>query len=345
MRAHHELDRLFAQCEAEGQAVIIHNKTLRDPLLRRVRAGEVVKPVRGLYVRAEWWKSLSYSERGWCVIRALAYEHPDWIFAGTYAAWIWGFTQTYALLRIVERMIARHSNCRNVKGEQAFYSNESDMACCQKVNGIVVSDAYKTVFDCARHLAFGDALAICDAALRSETIRRDDMVSFVLSRRHYRGWKQALRVARLGSPLAKSGGESKARAEVIELGFEVPALQEEFVDPDGVRRRVDFLWRRTDGRIIIGEFDGLQKYLDPELTGGRSPVDVIKAEKSREDDLSLYGVWLFRFGYDDLENPRNLERKLIRFGVPRPHRLHKLCGLQILHSERTSHSLAEQNAR
>lgn len=316
MKKNKTLESIFIHAEARGLAATARTPSEGKMLRLRLKSEEVISPLKGVYVRPEWWKSLSYTARGECLIRTAAYLSPNTIFAGTYAAWIYGFDTSLFHLRTVQKMIKRHSNSRNKRENKAFYSNASDLEECQIVRGLKVCSPYKALFDSARTLEFVDALPLCDRALRSGSIRQEALVQFVLDRKRWRGWQNALRVAQCASPKAESGGESAARALMIELGFEVPHLQAVFTDKDGRKRRADFLWKRADGRIVIGEFDGRQKYLDPSMTHGRTPQEILREEKEREDELSLYGVWLLRFGPDLLKNPALFAAKLNRAGVP-----------------------------
>lgn len=288
--------------------------------MRRLKSGEIVAPATGLYARAEWWNALSYERRGWCVARTMSAIHPDWIFAGTYAAWIYGFTTTYNLLHQAQKLIPRHSNSRNEKGVKAFYSTDEDLAACRTIRGFHVSDPYKTIFDCARTLTFADALPLCDAALRSGMVKQEELIKFVMDRKRCKGWREALRVAQYASPLAENGGESTARAWMIELGFMVPQLQVPFPDKDGTVHRVDFYWRRDDGREIIGEHDGMVKYTDPKMMHGKTAAEIIAEEKKREDRLSVYGVWIVRFTPEVMRDRRAFAARLELGGVPRARR-------------------------
>lgn len=96
----------------------------------------------------------------------------------------------------------------------------------------------------------------------------------------------ARNVFRFATPFAENGGEARALAAFILCGFESPAQQVEFVDPQtGKRYRVDFLWRARDGRIVVVELDGLVKYRDPQMMDGRTLGGVIDDERERSEGL------------------------------------------------------------
>lgn len=104
----------------------------------------------------------------------------------------------------------------------------------------------------------------------------------------------------------------------IENGFAVPQLQVSFADSlTGKQFRVDFLWRTTDGRIIVGELDGTAKYVDPKMTDRRSIQETVQAEREREQALFRAGVTeIVRLTFDDAVQQKPLIAKLRRAGVP-----------------------------
>lgn len=118
---------------------------------------------------------------------------------------------------------------------------------------------------------------------------------------------------------SESGGESIARAAMIRQGFALPELQVALPQPLNPRRtyRVDFLWTRLDGSKVIGEFDGMQKYEDKALRGGRSSLRVLADEQHREAQLTLYGMPIVRFSYKDVANTGRFVELLNRYGIPR----------------------------
>ncbi|WFR66564.1 hypothetical protein P9139_17600 [Curtobacterium flaccumfaciens] len=67
-----------------------------------------------------------------------------------------------------------------------------------------------------------------------------------------------------------------------DVGLPEPVLQHEFRAGGRLIARVDF-WFPDQGVVV--EFDGLAKYRDPALRGGRTADEVLVAEKLREDDV------------------------------------------------------------
>lgn len=150
------------------------------------------------------------------------------------------------------------------------------------------------------------------------------------------------------NPKSENGGESLARAIMLELGFVEPELQHEFPNPNHPQSpyRADFMWK-VNGKIIVGEFDGTDKYLieDRTLPDNRSVAcdlrtedfdgsveninnfstnnlyrynrDAVRKERNRERWLMDCGVVrVVRFDYCDILNPIEFKKKLLSAGVP-----------------------------
>ena len=105
---------------------------------------------------------------------------------------------------------------------------------------------------------------------------------------------------------------------MIELGFEIPELQIDFVDElSGKKIRPDFLWTLDGGSKIAGELDGDQKYENPIYMGGRDVTRVLTDERKRESRLTIKVGSVCRFSLRDVYDRAGFERLLDEFGVPR----------------------------
>ena len=106
---------------------------------------------------------------------------------------------------------------------------------------------------------------------------------------------------------------------MLQLGFACPELQVPVpaASADASEYRVDFLWRCSDGRVIVGELDGAEKRLNPQMTRGKSVEKVLLAERLRESRITLYDVAVLRFSYEQTQVPRDFAKLLDDFGVPR----------------------------
>lgn len=99
----------------------------------------------------------------------------------------------------------------------------------------------------------------------------------------------------------------------------LPDLQAWVPDPlrPGRWFRVDFVWVRADGRVIVGECDGKRKLIDPGLSGGRSVRQVLVGQREREGLITAYDVSVVRFTFEEAACVSELVRKLDLYGVPR----------------------------
>lgn len=147
-------------------------------------------------------------------------------------------------------------------------------------NGIHVTNPPRTLLDCGRTLEFIYSLPIFDDAAADGIEEKQILQECARTTLDCSRIFKLLRYTDAGS---ENGGESFARAVMIENGFAVPQLQVSFADSlTGKQFRVDFLWRTTDGRIIVGELDGTAKYVDPKMTDRRSIQETVQAERERE---------------------------------------------------------------
>ena len=122
------------------------------------------------------------------------------------------------------------------------------------VAGRPVTTPAWTAIEVARGLRRPRVLASLDAALRSETCRREDLTRAVRRQSGRRGIVAARELLPLASPLAESPMESEARLVMIDGGLPAPALQYEVVDLQGYTWRLDFAWPELR---VAAEYDGV----------------------------------------------------------------------------------------
>jgi hypothetical protein len=118
-----------------------------------------------------------------------------------------------------------------------------------------------TAIEVSRALRRPRALATLDAALRSGTCRRADLLHAVDLQSGRRGIVTAREMLSLASPLAESPMESEARLVMIDGGLPAPVLQYDVVDCSGRLWRLDFAW--PDYRVAA-EYDGVEWHSGPE---------------------------------------------------------------------------------
>lgn len=179
-------------------------------------------------------------------------------------------------------------------------------------DGFRVTPHARTVVDLAADRGFACGVMAADHVLRKELCTREELEHEVALMGSAPGCQPARAAVAFADPLAESPGESLSRARGAECGFELPELQVDFWDGDGLIGRVDCLWREAK---LIGEFDGKVKY------GRQNPdeppaEEVVWEEKLREDRLRALGFGVVRWTWSVALDPRRFARHLHEHGVP-----------------------------
>ena len=281
-----------------------------------VSRGGLVAPMSGMFARPEYWEKLSVGERHLHVARALSKKHPSWVFSHHTAALAYGLHVGYRDIGAVHRSLARGASSRtrgivnHIVGERS-----SDI-----VSGLRVTLPEQTVFDCLCSTDFRQGLAIADSSCRFLGMNPERLATVVESYAspHSRGIKTARLAAEYADSRSESGGESIARAMMIMLGYMIPELQVEIPDPvyESAHYRADFLWELSNGRKIVGELDGREKYINEEMTAGRDLFDIINDERLRESRIREQGYAIMRMSFHEAVRVPTFVRILEYAGIP-----------------------------
>ena len=275
----------------------------RKTVQRKIHTGQVVSPSPGMFARASYWNGLDPSDRTLHLVRGLSSRHATWTFRLYSAAAIWHLDVPFALLDKIY-VISKRQPLR----QQVSRATTSLIPISSRV------------FECLREAPFSLGLAIADSALRRTGQRPEQLCAQIAreqKRRH--GLRRAAEVISYADGRSENGGESRVRAFLIEQGYLLPELQVELPNPLDPRDvyRVDFLWRLPDGRIVVGEFDGMGKYTDENMLVGSTTAKALVAERQRESRITLLGFPVLRFTYQDLARPYRLHNLLRAAGIPR----------------------------
>lgn len=156
-----------------------------------------------------------------------------------------------------------------------------------------------TAIEVARGLRRPRLLATLDAALRSGTCRRGELLQAITLQAGRRGIKNARELLDLASPLAESPMESEARLVMIDGGLPPPVLQYEIIDADGCTWRLDFAWPEFR---VAAEYDGVYWHSGP---------DAFRRDRRRSAALQdLRWVVLPIIAEDVRRRPAELVRRL-----------------------------------
>ena len=316
MERHHAVDVLFAEARRERRCVVAPTSTEFKAIQRRVRSGAVVKPFRGLYAQADYWNALDRYERVRHIVRALARSHPGWVFCGPTAAVMHRLDCSYRLAWPLHVAVSPDAHYRNTRQMRYHVISAPEVV---DADGVKVTGLARTLFDCAAALSLRYSLAPVDAALRAGLIGRDDLLAYPLSVKYARGRRAAARAFALSDARSENGGESSARGMLCDMGCPPDDIQVEFPCLDRPQRlhRVDFLWRVPDGGQVVLEFDGVRKYVDPDMVAGREIREVVDEERHRQRCLERRNLSVVRMYANELDAPGRVLQELEDRGVIR----------------------------
>lgn len=314
---------LLDVAESGGVCAVPRNRNDYQAMLNRV-GGSLVSPFPRQFARRTWWLDLTEPERAVAVMRTLSQADRDWVFCSFSAAAAYGLWVSYRQLGIYH--VVGRNGLTYRRGARVYQH-----ACPPgglggsryMQRGVCVVGLVDAAVDCMLASPFPEALAIADSVLRLYRLDHDEFarqVDRLVFRRD--GAPVARLAAKYANPLSESGGESIARGIMIEAGFVEPRLQVEIEDPvmPGRPLRVDYYWELADGSVVIGELDGLSKYTDERMRGGRSIAAVARAERDRESRLTVGGRSVLRIASWMLNQPEQIIQLLDAYGVPRVNR-------------------------
>lgn len=308
-----EIGELLRVAEDQQLLAVPSTESQRKSFKRRCEANRLVSPFKGMYSRVDYWKSLSVIERHIHIFRTFSYLHPNTIYCDISAAVLYGLSVSYGRLNTIHVL----SNPR-VHG---FERGGVRMHCMtgdfyNVVNGLKATDLAQTVFSVIRYVSFCEGIALADSALRAYPKIMPELLRLEQSMASYRGVRNARRVLKYADGRAESGGESWARARMIELGYVVPQLQVKFRNPLNPWKnyRVDMLVERPDGVKVAIELDGKEKYF---LDSPDNPIDPLMDERQREAALTAQGLEVMRLRMDDVYDVQRFVRIMNTYHIPK----------------------------
>lgn len=249
------------------------------------------------------------------IIRAYGRKHPETVFCSTSAAVMHRLPVSYSdlgCLHVYTSARAPSTSSSHVMRRQVEEVHK------ERVDGVLVASLAYAAVETMCESSFENGLAVADGTLRRLDIERElleEATEKLAARR--KGVGVAREVARYADGRAESGGESIARAVMIREGMLPSDLQREFRDPldSQATYRADFVFELASGKTVIGEFDGKAKYEDPALLGGRTALDALREERQRESRITLLGMPVLRFTWNDVRKRGRLAEMLRAAGV------------------------------
>lgn len=282
-------------------------------LRREVTKGTVVRPHRGAFVDVVAWATLGDTGRFLTrVAAASAAARQTPIVSHLSAAAVWGAPIIGPLPVAIDVLATVAAGTRTEHHFRKHASEFHDEV--EIVDRLAVTTLTRTVADVAASSSFVTAVGVLDWAFGQRGISAGDVLANLDRRCVIRGRRRAERAVAFADGRAGSPGESLSRVRIHELGFPAPELQCRFADDRGFIGIVDFWWPEYR---LIGEFDGLEKYVREAYTQGRTTAEVVIDEKRREDRLRSIGSGLgvARWEWEDAWRGGPLAEKLSRAGL------------------------------
>lgn len=305
---------------------------LSDPQLRReIAAGRVIRVVPGSFVRRAQWDALAPIDRHLVtVVETLDRCRTSQTVGFHSAAAVWGIDKIGPWPTRTDVIVPRRGGGRS-SGHLRRWTIAADDADTVSWRGHEITTPAQTALDLARTRPFTEAVIALDQALWERRpggplTTLDELWATFDAASPRRGDARARTALAFASPRADSVRESQSRSLLHQLGFPEPVLQQPFRLPSGRVVRTDFFFAEFGH---VGEFDGVGKYIDPQLRGGRTPEQVLIEEKDRGDELRRIVRRLSRWRVPDLRDARRLYDLLRLDGLPstrpRPPRGLVLC--------------------
>lgn len=224
------------------------NVLSRSRLDTRIRTGDLVEVWPGVYSREE---PDNLTRLRGLDLRA---GEPVAICLGTAAA-AYGFdTEDVIDLHVL------NPDGHQLRASDGLIIHRRDGAPLAAVGGRPATTAAWTAVEVARALRRPRALATLDAALRSGTCDRRQLLDAVSDQHGRRGIVHVRELVPHADAAAESPMESEARLVMLDGHLATPELQYEIVDRSGRMWRLDFAWPL---RKLAVEYDGFDWHSDP----------------------------------------------------------------------------------
>jgi len=300
------LDRLQFLSELSEQGDI-------RELQRAAERGRLVRVHRGAYYPFERWDRLTQTERyTFHVLGAVGTNRSNPTISHVSAAVLHGAPIIGPMPTLVHMLATTAAGTRTEHGYRK-HATEFPSEGLELRGELRMTSLCRTLAEVAADSPFLTAVGVLDWAFANHPINADE-VSGMLNRLNIRrGRRRAERAIAFADARSGSPGETLSRVRMWEAGLPAPELQVPFSDGAGLIGVVDFWW---PDHHLIGEFDGVSKYVRDEFTGGREPADVVMAEKAREDRLRALGPTVARWGWSVAWAPYALQAQLLDRGLP-----------------------------
>lgn len=296
-----------------------------DRLYRAVRAGAVQRLSKGIFIVGD---DVAHSDARWASqardsiqkARGAALALPNCAISASTAALLQGLPTP--LSGVVQGHVTDPKGKNGLRRGVYVHSAALPPHHVRVLDGVRVTSPARTAVDIARASSLPEALICMDAVLRAfidearvgllplrMAVHDPDLIDAARARvaavlEDMSGWpgmRTARRAWELADPAAESALESESRGVLIEQGVPRPECGFPIEGADGRTYWADMAWR--EGRVI-GECDGLIKYVDPR---------VLYEEKRRQEAIENAGSRVVRWTRSEVvRSPGRLAERVLR---------------------------------
>lgn len=309
--------------DTSSRRELIRDGQTDHDLAAAVSRGELQRIRPGRYVESQLWSTAYRGDRQVALARA-AHDaaHAPPVFAYVTAAALHGlplFDVSDDRAHVMSRDARSGASNACVVRHRDRWDGE-----VVAVGGLLATTRARTVVDLARTAVRTTGVGVADAALRAAARvpgsraldldaaerERRAMLALIDAASRVRGVRRAREIVTFADPRAESVGESVSRLHLADLGFRDVACQVRVRTADR-EYEVDF-----DIGGVLGEFDGVTKYVDRGMRRGRTAEQVVVEEKRREDAIrAASGKRMIRWVMRDIATRDAFRRMLAAHGV------------------------------
>lgn len=287
----------------------------RAAFYRAAARGVFVRVHPGVYLRNDDWAVLDFDGRHLARMQAIHLVRPETTFSHLSAALVWGLPVVGGGLAVPHSVTSASGGGRSMNGLHRHTSSRRFGVTTR--GGLVVTDLADTVAHVAAGFLPEVSVPVVDAALRlpGRPISREALMDLTIANPLTSGGVRCAWAIGFADELSGSPGESMSRVLFHRLRLPRPVLQQRFDDAAGLIGYTDFWW---PDRRVIGEFDGVGKYLREDLTDGRPIAEIVFDEKRRENRLRALDTRVARWDWSTARDRTALRRVLSEAGLRAP---------------------------
>ncbi|MGQ0623840.1 MAG: hypothetical protein ACT4PP_04180 [Sporichthyaceae bacterium] len=171
-------------------------------------------------------------------------------------------------------------------------------------HGVPITTAARTLLDLTSTMDLAAGVALVESAYHLKCVGRPELLAMLEQADGRPGVTRARASFYFAAPGAESVLESVSRVTMHQIGVPAPLTQVTLIE-ERPQIRADFYWPQYR---LVGEADGMTKYLGG--AGGARTLDVVRAERQREQRLRDAGYDIVRWDWSTAQSPSLLAARL-----------------------------------